>query len=63
MAQTGRSSIPTDILAWIRERHTEQVSGVDLFMTKVAKLPGSSPLASQAGKNWLRAVGALLVGE
>lgn len=63
MAQTGKAQIPPDILAWIRQHHTEQVSGVDLFMQKVAKLPGTSPLASQAGRNWLRKVGAGLIGE
>jgi hypothetical protein len=63
VAQTGKAQIPPDILAWIRQHHTEQVSGVDLFMSKVAKLPGTSPLASQAGRTWLRRVGAALIGE
>jgi hypothetical protein len=63
VAQTGKAQIPPDILAWIRQHHTDQVSGVDLFMTKVAKLPGSSPLATQAGRNWLRRVALALINE
>lgn len=63
VAQSGRSMVPDEILAWIRDNHTEQVSGVDLFMSKVAKLPGTSPLSAQAGRNWLRKLGKALVGE
>lgn len=63
VAQSAKAMIPPDILAWILQHHTEQVSGVDLFMQKVAKLPGSSPLATQGGRNWLRKVGAILIGE
>lgn len=63
VAQSAKAMIPPDILAWIRQHHTEQVSGVDLFMQKVAKLPGTSPLATQGGRNWLRKVGAILIGE
>jgi cell division protein FtsB len=63
IAQTSRAQIPPDILAWIQQHHTDQVSGVDLFMSKVAKLPGTSPLASQLGRVWLRKVGAALIGE
>lgn len=63
VAQTAKAMIPPDILAWIRQHHTEQVAGVDLFMQKVAKLPGTSPLATQGGRNWLRKVGAALIGE
>lgn len=62
VAQSGRASIPAEILAWIRDNHTEQVNGVDLFMSKVAKLPGTSPLATQSGRNWVRKVGKALVG-
>lgn len=50
--------IPEEILTAI---HT--LGGIDQFMIRVAKLPGSSPLASQAGKNWVRKVGKALVGE
>ncbi len=63
VAQSAKAMIPPDILAWILQHHTEQVSGVDLFMQKVAHLPGSSPLATQGGRNWLRKVGAILIGE
>lgn len=63
VAQSAKAMIPPDILAWILQHHTEQVSGVDLFMQKVAKLPGSSPLATQGGRNWLRKVGAILIGD
>lgn len=63
VAQSAKAMIPPDILAWIRQHHSEQASGVDLFMQKVAKLPGTSPLASQAGRNWLRKVGVALIGE
>jgi len=62
VAQSGRSTVPPDILAWIKDNDTEATSGVDLFMSKVAKLPGTSPLASQAGRNWLRKVGKALAG-
>jgi hypothetical protein len=63
VAQSGRTAVPEEILTWIRTHDTEQASGVDLFMSKVAKLPGTSPLLSQAGKNWLRKVGKALVGD
>jgi hypothetical protein len=63
VAQSGRTAVPEEILTWIRTHDTDQVSGVDLFMAKVAKLPGTSPLLSQAGKNWLRKVGKALVGD
>lgn len=63
VAQSAKAMIPPDILAWIRQHHSEQTSGVDLFMQKVAKLPGTSPLATQGGRNWLRKVGAILIGE
>lgn len=61
VAQSGKSSVPDAILTWIREHDTDQTSGVDLFLSKVAKLPASSPLASQAGKNWIRRVGKALI--
>ncbi len=63
VAQTGKAQMPPDILAWIRQHHTDQASGIDLFMRQVAKLPGTSPLATQAGRNWLRKVGVALIGE
>jgi hypothetical protein len=63
VAQSGRAHIPPDVLSWIKAHDTEQCSGVDLFMRKVANLPGSSPLCSQRGKNWLRLVGKALVSD
>lgn len=62
VAQSGRALVPQDVLAWIKEHDTEQQPGVDLFMSKVAKLSGSSPLSSQGGKNWIRKVGRALIG-
>lgn len=57
VAQSGRSMVPPEILQAIRDH------GVDGFLSKVAKLPGTSPLANQAGRNWMRKVGKELVGE
>jgi hypothetical protein len=57
-AQSSRSMVPEEILTAI-----SQLGGVDPFLAKVAKLPSTSPLASQAGKNWVRKVGKALVGE
>jgi hypothetical protein len=57
VAQSGRAMVPEEIITAIRDLT------VDGFLTKVAKLPGTSPLSSQAGKNWMRKVGAALVGE
>lgn len=62
-AQTGRTLVPFEILTWIRDNHTDAVNGVDAFMSKVAKLPSTSPLATQGGRNWIRKVGKALVGE
>jgi hypothetical protein len=61
VARSGRSLVPPEILAWIQEHDSEQQSGVDLFLSKVAKLPGNSPLASMAGRNWIRKVGKALI--
>ena len=57
VATSVRSMIPAEVLAVIRNR------GVDGFLTDVAKLEGTSPLASQAGRNWTRKVGKALLGE
>jgi hypothetical protein len=63
VARSSRAQVPAEILAWIQEHDKEQQSGVDLFLSKVAKLPGTSPLATQSGRNWVRKVGkALIVG-
>lgn len=56
-AQSAKTMVPVEVMTVIRDH------GVDEFMAKVAKLPSTSPLSSQAGKNWLRAVGKALVGE
>ncbi len=63
LAQSTRSMVPEPIIAWIKENTTADSNGVDLFMRKVANLPSSSPLATQAGKNWLRKVGKALIGD
>ena len=57
-AQSARSMVPAGILEAIREM------GIDEFLTKVAKVPASSPLRStQEGRNFIREVGAQLLGE
>lgn len=61
VAQTGRTFVPREILAWIRENDTEASSGLELFMSRVANLSSTSPLASQGGRNWLRKVGKALI--
>lgn len=63
VAQSGRSHVPEEVLKWIRENDNEQVSGVDLFMRRVANLSSTSPLSTQSGRNWLRKVGKELVGD
>lgn len=60
VAQSGKSLVPEPILTWIRNNDGD-VSGVDLFMSKVAKLPSTSPLATLAGQKWLRKVGKALI--
>lgn len=61
MAQSGRTSVPPEILAWIQAHDTEQTSGIDLFLSKVANLPSTSPLSAQSGRNWMRKVGRALI--
>ena len=59
VAQSGKAQVPEPVLAAIRD-----LGGVDAFLSKVAKLPSSSPLtASQVGRNWVRKVSKALVGE
>jgi flagellar biosynthesis/type III secretory pathway chaperone len=55
VATSVRSMIPADVLTAIREL------GIDGFLEKVAKLEGTSPLASQAGRNWSRKLGKSLL--
>ncbi len=66
VAQGIRSRLPEEILGYLRDRVAEHgvAQGVDVFLSKVAKLPSTSPLsANQDGKNWIRKVGKALVGE
>ena len=63
VALSGRAQVPPNILAWIRDNDAAGTSGVDLFMEKVAKLPGTSPLRTQRGRNWLRGVSKALTGD
>lgn len=57
VATTARSAVPEEILQAIRDH------GVDDFLNKVAKLPSTSPLSTQAGRNWTRKLGKALIGE
>ena len=57
VAQSARPMVPAEILSAISEH------GVDTFLSKIAKLPGNSPLATQSGKNWVRKLGKALVGD
>ncbi len=57
VAQGFRSRVPEPLLVAIRDH------GVDQVMAKMAKLSGTSPLSTQAGRNWLRELGKELVGE
>jgi hypothetical protein len=54
-AATARSLIPGDILRFI------QHVGVDEFLNKVARLEPGSPLTTQTGRNFARAVGKQLL--
>jgi hypothetical protein len=62
VAQSGKAILPADILSWIQGNDNDHTNGVDLFLSKVAKLPSTSPLASVLGRNWVRKVGKALVG-
>jgi len=55
VATSVRSMIPADVLTAIREL------GIDGFLTNVAKLEGTSPLSTQAGRNWARKLGKSLL--
>lgn len=57
VAQTYRTTIPADIMRAISDH------GIDTFMSKIAKLPPTSPLTNQNGKNWIRKIGKALVGD
>ncbi len=55
--QSYRVHIPDEVVDAVRELK------VDGFLSKVAKLPASSPLKTQAGRTWMRKVGDELLGE
>lgn len=61
VVRSATAVIPPDIIQWIRNNDTDQVSGVDLFMRRVVNLSSSSPLSSQAGRKWLRELGKALI--
>ena len=61
VVRSAAAVIPADIIQWIRDNDTEQTSGIDLFMRRVVNLPSNSPLASQAGRKWLRDLGRALI--
>lgn len=56
VAQSFSTMIPEEIKMALRDH------GVDVFMSKVAKLQSGSPLSTQAGRNWLRKVSEALLG-
>ena len=56
VAASVRTMIPSEVLGVIRAR------GVDAFLADVAKIETTSPLATQAGRNWVRKVGKALLG-
>jgi hypothetical protein len=56
-AESARPMIPQSVLGAMR------ALGIDEFMSKVAQLDGTSPLATQSGRNWRRKVAAKLLGE
>lgn len=60
VAQTAKAALAgrEEIFTAVR-----QLGGVDQFLLKVANLPSTSPLLTQAGKNWVRKVSKALVGE
>ena len=57
VATSVRSMVPADVLEAIR------ALGIDGFLANVAKIDASSPLSSQAGRNWARKLGKALVGD
>lgn len=59
VAQSLRSQglVPDSVFQFMRDQ------GVDALLEKVARLEASSPLATQAGRNWVRKVAKGLLGE
>jgi hypothetical protein len=56
VASGNKALVPQDIIVAIRDH------GIDVFMTKIAKIPPNSSLSSQEARNWLRKLAAALVG-
>lgn len=56
-AQTARPYVGSSMIQAIR------VLGVSDFLSKIAKLEATSPLATQGGRNWSKKVAAALVGS
>lgn len=56
-AATVRPLLPAAILGALR------TLGPDDFLSQVAKLDGTSPLATQGGRNWVRKVTKVLLGD
>lgn len=57
VARMAQSVAPPELIQAIRDH------GVDRVMLEVAKLPGTSSLSSQAGRNWIRKLGKVLAGD
>ena len=57
VATSVRSMVPGDVIAAIKQL------GIDGFLEKVARLDSTSPLSTQAGRNWTRKLGKALVGD
>jgi len=57
LVTTLRSQIPPAVMTALADL------GVDGFIAKVAKVPSTSPLATQAGRVWARKLGKALLGD
>lgn len=56
VATGAKSLVPAEVIQVLADH------GPDVFMTKVAKIPLSSPLSSQEAKNWIRKLSKAIVG-
>lgn len=56
VATSAKLLVPAEILNALRD------VGPDIFMSKMARLPPTSPLANQQGRNWVRKVARALTG-
>lgn len=65
VAQGLRSRMPQQALIFLGDKAAEIgiPQTVNLFLTKVAKVTANSPLMTQDGRNWTRALARALVGE